>query len=165
MKKCINCNLEKDISSYYKHKQMADGHLNKCKDCCKKQQIQRHHEKSKDPEWVESERKRSREKYDRLGYVNKQKVWDGSKPWKKTSTYRNLSRDLNVQKGFECHHWSYNEKHLKSVFILKTKVHRQAHQFLIFDENHLMYRTKQGVLLDSKEKHEKYLIDIGVLVY
>ena len=34
-KECKVCRAMKPISEYYKHPKMADGHLGKCKECCR----------------------------------------------------------------------------------------------------------------------------------
>ena len=44
---CFKCEQEKELTAFYKHPQMADGHVNKCKECNKKD-VQENYRKNLD---------------------------------------------------------------------------------------------------------------------
>jgi len=163
MKKCIICKIDKELSDFYKHSKMKDGHLNKCISCCKNQSLDRHKVKSKDKEWVKSEQKRGREKYNRLNYNEKYpyKFNQSSLKWKEKFPEKRLAQQaaqhIECLNGYHRHHWSYKEEHQKDVIILSPIEHSFHHRFIIYDEERNMYRTIDGILLDSKESYIDYI--------
>lgn len=161
MKKCFKCLVTKDISNFYKHSQMPDGHINKCKECAKNDAKNDFYRKTKNENFVAQERERSKEKYHRLKYKLKAKDKE-KKPWLKNPKYSNLHRKFKVLKGFELHHWNYNDQFIEDVFILKIKEHRSAHKFIKLDWELLIFKTLDGELLDTKTKHLNYLLSKNI---
>ena len=68
-KQCFKCKQTKDISEFYLHPKMGDGHLGKCKSCTRSDSDNRYKLKMQDPVWKEKEAKRQREKENRA-YAN-----------------------------------------------------------------------------------------------
>lgn len=166
-KKCFKCSQVFPLSEYYKHPKTADGHLNKCKTCTKRDTNKREKELRKDPLWVEEEKIRAREKYHRLNYKEKHKPTTEKKRVN-TTQYRNKypekysaknkTQHLHRKEGVELHHWSYNKEHYKDVIPLSVKDHAKIHRYLEYDKNSFKYiRKDTGELLETREKHLEYI--------
>lgn len=144
---CFKCKREKCLSEFYKHPQMANGHLGKCKDCTRKDAKERRDRLCLDSKWVEKERKRCR-----------------AKEAKYLSEFPEKSKAHNAVKrsdGANCqHHWSYRPEHRRDVIEVSVPVHFAIHRFMIYDRERFMYRTLDGVLLDTREASEAYYASI-----
>lgn len=175
MKTCFKCGTNKPLSDFYKHSDMRDGYLNKCKECTKHDVRCTYKRKSNEADWVESERERGRMKYYRL-YSPK----TGSNPtkndpvrhYKATVMYRKRYPEKEAAKracrgmpkgpGRQLHHWSYRLEHRKDVIEITIREHSKLHRFMRYDRKTMMYTDLDGNLLDTKEKHIDYAQRIGV---
>ena len=86
MKVCFRCLQPKDLSDFYKHAAMADGHLNKCKDCTKSEARQNRADnlekyrsydraRSSKPERVSVRRRYSQTTEGRLAHARSNAKW------------------------------------------------------------------------------------------
>lgn len=97
LKECYKCGARKPLEDFYKHPKMSDGHVNKCKQCNKKDV--RTNRKSKLNYYQEYDRIRgNRQGYEytkeyRKRYPNK---------YKAHCILNNALRDNRIEKGFEC---------------------------------------------------------------
>lgn len=172
-KVCFKYGEEKPLPNFYAHKQMGDGRLNKCIPCTKNDVRIREAKLLKDPTWHESEKERHREKYYRLGYKEKHKPTpeekkETCKRYEETypekgrvrSCMSTLRKMLGVPGNIHLHHWSYREGFEKDVILIEAKDHYLLHRHLTYDQAAMMYRTKDGELLDTNLKHYRYFMAV-----
>ena len=151
MKICMKCNKEKELEEFYKHPKMADGHLNKCIECAKKDVNKRYDTLKDSPEFILAERNRTRERYYRLKYKDKyvqsgeqkrrtiEKYFDNYPERKKVANIvSNKIRDGHLEKqpceickstiNVQAHHEDYSKP--LDITWLCVKCHNQRHVFL-----------------------------------
>ena len=142
-KECFKCGSIKPLEEYYRHPRTADKHLNKCKECTKKDSSERQSTLRKDSNWVISERFRGREKYHRLykGHTNSgsteaKKKWNENNPVKRLANLMvsNAIRDGRIDRKpclvcgntkVHAHHYDYY-KPLKVIWLC-IKHHNEHH--------------------------------------
>lgn len=166
MKKCFKCEIEKPLTEYYKHPKTKDKHLNKCKDCTKKDSLLLYNKNMENEEWNKKERDRTIERTVRLNYRERFKPPPEKKDEainksneKYPEKYKAKIASQRLKKEFEntqMHHWSYNEEDFKDCIELSVADHNLLHRFLIYDQESFYYKDLEGNLLDTKEKHLEY---------
>jgi len=166
MKICFKCGVKKPLNEFYKHKLMADGHINKCISCAKKDVKKRESLLKNNIEWLEKERQRNRDKYYRLEYRIKHKPIKEKKKInmekyniKFPEKYRARIKSQRIirKKGYELHHWNYNLEYAKDVIELTVSDHNLLHRYLKYDKEKMIYRNFNGDLLETKESHIELL--------
>lgn len=157
-KVCFKCKVEKPITDFYVHKQMGDGHLGKCKECAKSDVKMKYEQNIENPEYVEKERARGREKYHRLQYKNKytKEYMKGSE--NSNRKMKHLGIDMYEK---ESHHWCYNKEYKNDVFILGRRAHKLVHKFLQHDpETNCFIIKETGIKITTKQQHYEFILSV-----
>lgn len=140
MKKCKECNLEKELSEFYKHPQWVMGTLPRCKDCIKKwRKTEREREmarindlkRSKSPKRIAYSIERTR----KYRQVNPEK-------WNAHKLVNNFLRKNYLYKPSRCsicgsnsnlhyHHFDYSLPNM--VISCCARCHKKLHSWLSYD--------------------------------
>lgn len=101
-KTCFKCNIEWPLIFFYKHSQMKDGHLNKCKKCSKKDALEN---RKKNIEKVRAyDRCRAKSEKRKKHITNNTARWRKKNPdkYKAHCKLNNALRDNKIKKGVCC---------------------------------------------------------------
>ena len=136
-KQCFVCKKTKLLSSFYVHRRMKDGHLNKCSSCCKKYMKERRRHPiygelirererkgSKLPRRLEQLRKNSRKT--RLLYPKRKRARNMVYRRVANGTMKRKSCEKCKDKNTQAHHPDYRKPLL--VRWLCIKHHHEAHK-------------------------------------
>jgi hypothetical protein len=115
MKICFKCGAEKNLSEFYKHKGMADGHLNKCKECTRLDVKER----AESPEMIEIIREEKRLWARTARGSETLKNYSSSLQGKEKQRLAKKLWNINNKKKVECNRMVNNA--VRSGFLKKPK--------------------------------------------
>lgn len=144
-KTCFKCHHVKDLADFYRHPQMADGHLNKCKECAKADARAnsktaaaraRDRNRANDPARVAARQAYAKTEAGKAAVAKAKATWSGRNPVK-TTAQQKLRRA--VMKGLitpepcqvcglkaEAHHHDYSQP--LTVTWLCPRHHAELHK-------------------------------------
>lgn len=141
-KVCFKCGETKPLYQFYKHPAMGDGHLNKCKECAKKDVAENYRVKRKQYAEYEHERFKTPERKVMVAQYQRKRRKQNPKKYIANSAVSNAVRDGRITKPDKCsecsapkpqaHHPDYS-KPLEVVWLCRSchlKHHKkEAYQF------------------------------------
>lgn len=179
MKKCNECGVIKELNLFHKNAKSPDGFRTKCKSCvCKKQSVYRKNNSEKVKLYIRDYIAKNKEyykQYQKNKYIKSDRVimTEDEKKIKKKEydkkyhlkypEKRKAKIAVNyfkVDKGYHKHHWSYNKQHYFDIILLTNKQHLSLHKFIKYCTDSFYYKSIDGILLDSRDKHMKYIQEL-----
>ena len=135
MKACRTCGEEQDLSAFYKHSRMADGHLNICKECTK---LRIRKQSCGNPVVIERERERNKQPH-RRELARRSAQQPHRKAAHAAVTNAIARGEMAPASACECndcrkpaavlHHPSYEPEHLLDVVPLCRSCHGIRHAY------------------------------------
>jgi len=133
-KQCFKCKKMKSLDCFYKHSEMKDGHIGKCKECNKKD-VQENYRKNKEyyKGYEKIRNKQEKRKNDKFTYMRKYREKYPEK-YKARNAVSNALRDNRLKKTkcaicgsgrVEAHHSDYSAP--IDVIYLCIKHHKEIH--------------------------------------
>lgn len=98
MKECFKCHRSLPLSEFYTHPMMADGHLNKCKLCTRKDV--RANYQARHDQYVAYDRKRNKDPK-RMKAIKASATKDPLKVWARRATHLAIKKGLITRKPCE----------------------------------------------------------------
>ena len=138
-KECFKCHRTLDISEFYRHSKMKDGHLNKCKDCTKRDVSLRYLDAIKDRSLYEKKRAKTEKRKVQVRMYTKKNREKNPEKYKARTSVSNALRSGRLTRpafctkcGIKCKPQAHHEDYSKPLDVVWVcaKCHR-----LITDNN------------------------------